>query len=105
MSNTTDTGFDFGPAYHVAGYDGIAFRADAYETETIGEWRLWNEDEDADPDDESSYDWEEEERLTGMILAHMIGDDRTFVLDPDDMTPIGDDDYCAGCGQIGCGWC
>jgi len=35
-------------------------------------------------------------------LAHMVGDDKTFHVDRHDLVPIDDDDYCSGCGQIGC---
>lgn len=41
---------------------------------------------------------------TGMVLAVMVGDDRVHIVDPDDLTVIGEDDYCSCCGQIGCGW-
>ena len=34
----------------------------------------------------------------------MIGDDEVFTVDVADVSPIADDDYCSGCGQIGCGW-
>jgi hypothetical protein len=33
----------------------------------------------------------------------MVGDDRVHVVDVDDLTEISDEDYCPGCGQIGCG--
>lgn len=33
----------------------------------------------------------------------MVGDDREWSVEPADLTPLDDDDYCAGCGQIGCG--
>lgn len=81
-------GFDFEPAYTAAGWSaGIAWRAFAYETE---------------PDEDT--EWSGYENHTGLILAHMVGDDRTFSFEPDDLTPISDDDYCSGCGQVGCGW-
>lgn len=38
----------------------------------------------------------------GYISCHMIGDDRTFVFDPDSATLINDDEYCSCCGQMGC---
>jgi len=81
-----DVAFDFAPAYRAEGWGaGIAWRAYALETEA---------DEDTD--------WTGIEEPTGMILAYMIGDDRTFVFDPSDLVPIADDDYCTECGQIGC---
>lgn len=36
------------------------------------------------------------------VHAHMVGDDRDHIIDVDDLTPLDDDDYCPGCGQIGC---
>ncbi len=83
----TETTLDFVPAYTAYGYGGIAFRAFALETE---------------PDEDT--EWTGIENPTGNILAHMIGDDRTFSFDPDDLTPIEDNDYCSCCGQVGCGW-
>ena len=37
---------------------------------------------------------------TGKVLTRMIGDDRVFIFDPDDLSPISDDSYCPECGQI-----
>jgi hypothetical protein len=67
---------------------GVAWRVFAYETE---------------PDEDT--EWTGYENPTGLVLAHMIGDDRETAFDPDDLEPIKDEDYCSGCGQIGCGWC
>lgn len=35
--------------------------------------------------------------------AVMVGDDRVHEVDVEDLTLISPDDYCGGCGQIGCG--
>lgn len=40
---------------------------------------------------------------TGLVRAVMIGDDRPFAFDPDDLIELDDLDYCSECGQIGCG--
>lgn len=32
----------------------------------------------------------------------MVGDDRRHHVDRHDITPLDDDDWCGGCGQIGC---
>jgi hypothetical protein len=78
--------FDFAPAYRADGWsDGIAWRVDGFETEPDGD-----------------TEWSGYEVATGRVLAHMIGDDREFSFDPDDLTPLDDLDYCAECGQIGC---
>lgn len=80
--------FDFETAYTAQEWSsGIAWRAYAYETE---------------PDEDS--EWSGYENPTGNILAHMVGDDRTFSFDPDNLTPISDEDYCSCCGQVGCQW-
>jgi hypothetical protein len=105
---TTDQGFDFEPAYRERGGSAIAWRVDGYEQEWTQEsWTLWNDDPDADPEDESNYDYNEPEQIEdrSRVVAHMIGDDRPFTFDVDDLEPIKDDDYCSGCGQISCGWC
>ena len=53
---------------------------------------------------ESIDGWDDEEIETGNIVIRMVGDDRDHIVDPDDCTPIDDDDYCGSCGQLGCGW-
>lgn len=53
-------------------------------------------------DDDEYLDYDVEMIDSGLIEAHMIGDDRTFVLDPDDCT-LYTDEVCS-CGQEGCGW-
>ncbi len=78
--------FDFEPAYRADGWGaGIAWRVDEYESA---------------PDEDT--EWSGYEQPTGNVVAHMIGDDRSFTFDPDDLTPIAEEDYCGGCGQIGC---
>lgn len=80
--------FDFDPAYRADGYSGVAWNVYGYETE---------------PDEDT--EWSGIENPTGLLVAHMIGDDRTFTFEPDELTPLAEEDYCSGCGQIGCGWC
>lgn len=36
------------------------------------------------------------------IVAHMVGDDRTFTFDRDDATLLPRESFCGECGQIGC---
>lgn len=71
-------------AYRVDGYKGIAWRVYGWHVEATEE-----------------TDGEFEER-TGKVVAVMIGDDRRFLLDPDDVHPIDREAYCGVCGQIGC---
>lgn len=73
------------PAYRVKGYSGVAFWALGWETE---------------PDENT--EWTGEEVRTGRVVCVMVGDDRRHSIDPDDLTPLGEDDYCPGCGQTGC---
>ena len=40
----------------------------------------------------------------GMVSAVMVGDDSPHVVDIGDAEPIGEDDYCPSCGQLGCSW-
>ena len=79
--------FDFESTYTAAGWGpGVAWRVADYETA---------------PDEDT--DWTGYEVATGNVVAHMIGDDASFSFDPSDLTPLDDLDYCAECGQIGCG--
>lgn len=67
---------------------------------------------DGDPEDPSGW-WTDAPTCEGEwmpdpegdLYAAMVGDDEPFPVDAADLAPIADDDYCAGCGQIGCGWC
>lgn len=72
-------------AYTVSEYRGIAWSVYGLELE---------------PDEDTH--WSGCMNRTGKILARMIGDDRFFTFDPDEVTPIQEDEYCAECGQVGC---
>lgn len=41
--------------------------------------------------------------ITGKLEICMVGDDTVHVVSPDDCTVVSDDEFCASCGQIGCG--
>jgi len=42
---------------------------------------------------------------SGKIECHMIGDDRTFTFDKDDVSNVLEEsEFCWTCGQVGCGW-
>lgn len=68
-------------AYSVLGYKGIAFCVLGWEVKST----------------------EDEGDRTGNLVMVMIGDDRHHSIDPDDISPLNDEDYCSTCGQIGCG--
>ena len=72
-------------AYVVSGYSGVAWYVRGWETQ---------------PDDDT--DWSGYEIRTGNLVCTMVGDDRNFSVDPDDITPIKEGAYCGECGQIGC---
>jgi len=83
-------------AYTVRSYPGIAWRVFGWETEPGAcEWY----DDDAG---EYVYDEEPEDVRTGRVVCVMVGDNRRFTFDPEDVTPIAREDYCGVCGQIGC---
>lgn len=54
--------------------------------------------------------WEDDEILTPPPLscpdtchiAVWVGDDTPHHVDASDLIPLRDDDYCGGCGQVGC---
>ena len=72
-------------AYRVDGHSGIAWYVLGWETE---------------PTDET--EWSGMYDRTGGVVCVMIGDDRHFVFDPEDVKPIDREDYCGECGQMGC---
>jgi len=71
--------------FTVEGMSGIAFYA--YKAET--------------KPDADTY-WTGYENETGNVLMVMVGDDREFSVDPEDVTEIPENAYCPECGQIGC---
>lgn len=108
----------FGGAYRVQGYEGVAWRILGWQIQD-----LYVEYEDVcascngsgydDDEDESCKKCEgngkvylqsdePEEHRTGMIVARMVGDDRDFVLDQGDIRQLEREEYCGSCGQIGC---
>lgn len=72
-------------AYTARGYNGVAWYALGWETE---------------PDEDT--EWSGFEQRTGRVVAVMVGDDRRFTFDPDDLKPLAREDYCGVCGQVGC---
>jgi hypothetical protein len=54
--------------------------------------------------DTADTDWDGIKEIDqGFVRAVMVGDDREHIIDVDDLEPIDANDYCGGCGQIGCG--
>lgn len=71
--------------YRVDGWKGIAWAVLGWETQ---------------PDEDT--EWTGIEQRTGKVVCVMIGDDRRFVFDKDELTPLDPESYCRSCGQIGC---
>jgi hypothetical protein len=86
---------DLSAHYSVESYPGIAFWLRGYATMEVEiEYHnggMWDYEIETSPD----YD---------KVIAVMVGDDREHIIDVDELTVIDDDAYCAGCGQISCGW-
>lgn len=75
----------WGDAYEVGNYRGIAWRVLGWELE---------------PDEDT--EWSGIYNRTGQVLAIMVGDDRVFTFDKDELHPISVEQFCGSCGQIGC---
>jgi hypothetical protein len=73
-------------AYTVADEPGIAWRVFGWEVE-------YTED----------TEWDGIMLRTGRLVCVMVGDDRPYLYDPDELTPLDRVDYCGECGQVGCG--
>jgi hypothetical protein len=53
-----------------------------------------------------SDEWEELEEVIvyDQWVCIMVGDDRRYIFDEDLLIKIDDEDFCGGCGQLGCGF-
>jgi hypothetical protein len=54
-------------------------------------------------EDTGEGEWVEQDESCGRVIVTMVGDDGKHEIDIEDLTKIDDLDYCAVCGQIGCG--
>jgi hypothetical protein len=72
--------------FAVDGYRGIAWYVIGAETEP-----------------NADTEWTGIENENGNVVCVMVGDDRKFSFEPDELTLLEDDAYCPECGQIGCG--
>lgn len=104
-------------AYAVDGYRGIAWYVLGWELAPLSTWMCQDCDaagyerpqgggattSKGDPDCEHlSIAWDQDTERTGRVVAVMVGDDRRFVVDEEDVTPLAREDYCGECGQVGC---
>jgi hypothetical protein len=92
------TDFDFDAAYKVEGYRGIAWYVVGY-VKDIQVNPVYDEDDEYTGFD----DWEEVEDRSKVVCI-MVGDDRKFTFDIEDLAKLNEEEYCPSCGQIGCGW-
>ena len=95
---TTTTEIDFDARYAVKGWHGIAFYLIGYAYE---EEPIMFTDEDGNESNDWTGDFEKIYHHH-KVIAVMVGDNRRHIVDVDDLTKIGADDYCSVCGQIGC---
>ena len=71
--------------YKIDGYKGIAWNVLGWETT-----------------EDSDTEWTGMLVRTGNVVACMIGDDRYFVFDRNEVNSIEREEFCGECGQIGC---
>lgn len=106
-------------AYRVKGYRGVAWYVLGWKTQAVSPWFCLNcsccgferdggggvtlEQGDKTCDhDNITYSDEPEYERTGEIVAVMVGDDRRFTFDLNEISPLEREEYCGECGQIGC---
>ncbi len=85
MHYETDNEAFSADAYQVDGWRGIAWHVLGWQTE---------------PDEDT--EWSGCENRTGKVVCRMVGDDRDYAYDPDEIIPLAEDAYCRECGQVGC---
>lgn len=86
MPDNEPSSFDFAKRYRAEDWDGIAWYALGYE-------KVRDED----------YEWTGIEiENTSSIVCVMVGDDREYIFDVRQLSPLEEDEYCPECGQIGC---
>lgn len=90
---------DFGMYVAVENYNGVAFWVDDWAKEIKEEIFTFLDEESG----ELNWGWDEVEIVSDrMVECYMVGDDKKFVFDLDELTPISINDFCGSCGQVGC---
>ena len=92
---------DFNARYSHPRFKGIALRISGYPKVWVPYTSL-EIDDDGNEYEEDSGEWKLDE-TSGSIYVVMVGDDYKNLVDVSDLTVISEDDFCDGCGQIGCG--
>lgn len=96
----TENGIDFDAHYQCAGYRGIAWYLLGWAVEYRSVMTLALDNDGNEVEIESGEF--EPEADTTRVVAVMVGDDRRFVFDLEDIKLITEDGFCRDCGQIGC---
>jgi len=91
---------DFTARYKVAGLSGVAFYLKGYAT--IDHEVEHHYCTDDDHDESGCFIELETVADEESVVAVMVGDDYEHIVNVSDLTKIDEDDYCHGCGQIGC---
>lgn len=57
-----------------------------------------------------SYGWADSDEgdwvpVADWVRVRMVGDDRVSEVEVSELVPVGAGEFCAECGQVGCGWC
>jgi len=92
--------FDFSATYEAAPFPGVAFRVRKYFEEEVQTEVHEGNDEDGMP----IYSYEYDNVIDyDRVIAVMIGDDYQHIIEVDDLRKLDEDEFCDGCGQIGCG--
>jgi hypothetical protein len=93
---------DMDARYKVAGWPGVAVRIHGWPRKWVPCLCLCVDDDGNEYEEEcGDGDWEDD--VGDRIIVVMVGDDAKHTVSVDDLTPIGELDYCHECGQIGCG--
>lgn len=91
---------NFEGRFKVDGYRGIAFYLLGY-SHKMEPVMCYDTDEHGEEIEVESGEFEKVEDRDH-VIAVMVGDDRKHTVSVDDIEEIGELDYCASCGQIGC---
>ena len=95
----SDTDFDFTARYRVEGWPAVAVYAYSYVKTPLVDEETGELVRDWLGDCDEAYDID-----TDRVSVIMVGDDIEHHVDVSDLVKIDEEDYCCGCGQIGCPW-
>lgn len=84
-------------------YQGVSFRVVGREITFDSEFVTICDEENCDHVEDYCYEEIISEIFTGKLIIVMVGDDKEYVVDSEDLEQINEEDFCHGCGQVGCG--